>query len=183
MHVPSLVVTFFSALLFGILKGAMDGNEAVVLLFCLPITLICTIVGLIKSEGKKKLLVIPIQVVIWLVCLIFGTGIFKGLLAIVILAVGGFAAYYFLAPMFSSNAKKETAGGESEGSQEASFADLLPEELHDDDNHTWIRDYVGPNVVRYHCNQTGESTELFEGATQIYNQTVKGSDGRDYHWH
>lgn len=181
MHIGSMVVTFFSAVLYGILSAGDSDTGMVSLFFCLPVTLICTIVGLIKSEGKTKLLVIPVQIVIWLVCSLFGVSLFKGMLALVILVVGGIALFYFFHNVFGSN--KEGGEEEIEVPQDPAFADSLPNEMIDEDGNHWFRDYTGPNVVRYHCNTTGESTELYEGQTVVHGgvQAV-GNDGRTYHW-
>ena len=181
MHTGSLVVTFFSALLFGILRGMMEGDAAVALFLCIPVTLICTIVGLVKSEGKTKLLVIPVQALIWLVCSLFGGGIFKTIFAIVLLAVGAVVLYVVFQNMFGSDKKAEPE--KTAEPEDSAFPNLLPNELIDDNNNHWVRDYTGPNVVRYHCIQTGESTELFEGQTQVYASEAVGNDGRRYHWH
>lgn len=181
MSIGSLFVTFCCAVLYGILRVAMEGDAFVVLFLCIPVTLICTIVGLIKSEGKTKLLVIPAQILIWVICAVLGVSIFKLMLAIVIILVVGGAAIYFLAPMFSSDSKKSEDTYEEPA--RVSFSDQLPDELIDEDGYVWVRDYKADNESRYHCPRTGQSTELFEGNTQVYNQTLRGSDGREYHWH
>ena len=181
MNIGSLFVTFFSALLYGILSAGDSDTGMVSLFFCLPVTLICTIVGLIKSEGKTKLLVIPVQIVIWIVCILLGTSIFKGLLAIAIIAVAAFLIIRYVVPIFTSEKDEEKDVPEPEPA--SSFSDRLPDILLDDDGNRWERDYIGPNISRYHCTALGQSTELIEGATQIYGQgDVRGSDGRTYHW-
>lgn len=181
MNIGSMVVTFFSALLYGLLKAGDPDTGMVSLFFCLPVTLICTIVGLIKSEGKTKLLVIPVQIVIWILCSLLGLGIFKGLFIIALVIVCGVALFMFLSKFFGSD--KKSGEEEIEVPQEPAFADQLPDEIIDENDNHWFRDYTGPNVVRYHCNTTGESTELYEGQTVVHgdNRAV-GNDGRTYHW-
>ncbi len=180
MHFGSMFVTFFAAVLYGILRVMMEGDATVALLFCIPVTLICTIVGLIKSEGKSKLLVIPVQIVIWLICSVFGMGIFKGIFAIVLVAIGAVVLFLVLSNMFGSD--KKSSQEDVEAPKEMKFADSLPAELIDEDGKHWFRDYEGPNVVRYHCNTSGESTELYEGQTNVYSNQAVGNDGRRYHW-
>ena len=179
MNIGSMIVTFFCAVLYGILSGDSD-TGMVSLIFCVPVTLICTIVGLIKSEGKTKLLVIPVQIVIWAVCALLGVHIFKGMIAIAILGIGALVLFHFFGNIFGSGNKD--ADEEIKVQQDPAFADRLPNELIDEEGNHWFRDYTGSNVVRYHCNTNGQSTELYEGQTNVYSNRAVGNDGREYHW-
>lgn len=180
MHIGSLVVTFFCAVLYGILSVEPD-TGMVSLIFCLPVTLICTIIGLIKSEGKKKLLVIPVQAIIWLVCSLFGASIFKGMLAVAILFIGGIVLFHVFGNMFGKGEEK-TSSEEEDAAPQKSFGEWMPDTLYDENDFRWEKDYAGPNIARYHCNSNGQSVELIEGITQYYSDgNIKGSDGRTYH--
>ena len=150
---------------------------------------------LARVKGAKKVIPILLAIAAWLVAFLVFPGkeeislikdIF-GFLKTVIYWVIAIPVTIIIFKLFfggGGDGEGNTAYAEEEDTpSETSFGEWMPNQLIDEDNNYWVKDYAGPNIARYHCNSTGQSVELFEGRTEYFGGSeIKGSDGRTYHF-
>jgi len=144
------------------------------------------------ERGSKKYIPIIVAVVAWLIAfLVFPNQNsipflkdFFGFLWQAVKWVITIVLSVLILKWFTGRGNSESGSQDvSDNDSQESFGEWMPDQLIDDDNNYWVKDYAGSNQARYHCNSTGKSVTLYEGNTQYYGgSTLQGSDGKTYHW-
>ena len=191
----SIVLTVIIALLsfLGTFCHRADSSPvqflAVICLFIQVFLIVCV---MLREQGAKKAIPIPVAIAAWIIAFIVFPAkedipLAKDILGFIKTAIYWLIAIpvtIFIARIFFGGGGQDTASGEKDdASSQTTFGEWMPNQLIDDQNNYWVKDYAGPNIARYHCNSTGQSVELYEGSTQYYGGSeIRGSDGRTWHF-